>query len=174
MKRLKKRWVIEMAIDFEVKQKARDLYIIEGMTIEEVAGAVKVSERTVANWSTDGKWAEERARHREAIASIKDNSFKLKQQLIAKALNTLNSMESIDPQDMHGFRSILAATEIKEKEKKEAVTDIDRPRVFLEDMEFVAETLKEIDPEGLKILARNFDVIVNRFKERHEKAAQDN
>jgi hypothetical protein len=27
-----------------------------------------------------------------------------------------------------------------------------------------------VDPEGLKVLARNFDLIVARFKKEHEKA----
>lgn len=156
-----------MAIDFEIRQRARDLFIVEGLTINEVAGICGISDRTAANWSVEGGWNAERARHREAIASIKNNSFKLKQELIAKALNTLSNMDSIDPQDMHGFRSILAATEIKEKEKG-GVIDIDRPKLFLEDMEFVAEILKEIDPEGLKVFARNFDVIVDRFKARSQ------
>lgn len=159
-----------MAIDFETKQRARDLYVVEGMTLEEVAGACEISDRTAANWSTDGDWTGERGRYREALAGIRSNSFKLKQQLIAKALNTLNSMENIDPQDMHGFRSVLAATEIKEK-GKDAAVNIDRPKIFLEDMEFVAEVLREIDPEGLKVFALSFDRIVQRFKERHEKTA---
>lgn len=160
-----------MAIDFETKQKARDLYVVEGLTLEEVSRALDIAERTVANWSADGRWQDARIKHREVIASIKNNSFLLKQQLVAKALNTLDNMENIDPQDMHGFRSILAATEIKEKDKADSVSDVDRPKIFLEDMEFVAEILKEIDPEGLKILARNFDVIVDQFKERNAKAS---
>lgn len=161
-----------MAIDFEIKQRARDLYVVEGLTLEETATVCEISDRTVANWSVEDGWTEARTRHREAIASIKDNSFKLKQKLIAKALKTIENMENIDPQDMHGFRSILAATEIKERER--ATADPDRPKIFLEDMEFVAEVLKKIDPEGLKILARNFDEIVGKFKERNEKAAQNN
>ncbi|MEW5725855.1 MAG: phage protein Gp27 family protein [Thermodesulfobacteriota bacterium] len=43
---------------------------------------------------------------------------------------------------------------------------MDRPRCFLEDLELTAEVLKEADPEGLKVLARNWDLIVARGKER--------
>jgi len=159
-----------MAIDYETKQRAQDLYVVEGMTLEEVASACEISDRTAANWSTEGDWTGERARYREAIAGIRSNSIKLKQQLIQKALFTLTGMDNIDPQDMHGFRSILVATEIKEKEK-DAVANIDRPKIFLEDMEFVAEVLREIDPEGLKVLAGSFEEIVTRFKGKHAKTA---
>ena len=45
--------------------------------------------------------------------------------------------------------------------------ETDRPKLFLEDMEFVAEVLREVDPEGLKVIAKNFDTIISRFKEEH-------
>lgn len=158
-----------MTIDFDLRQTARDLYVIEGMTHEEVSQKTEVPIGTIKRWSSEDNWKGNRAKHRETITSIKNNSIRLKEQLMAKALKTLSSMDSINPQDMHGFRSILAAAEVKEKDKESGTADIDRPKLFLEDMEFVAEVLKEIDPEGLKILSRNFDEIVRRFKEKHEK-----
>ena len=42
--------------------------------------------------------------------------------------------------------------------------DADKPKAFLESLQFIAESLKEIDPEGLKVLAGNFDAITARFK----------
>jgi hypothetical protein len=160
-----------MAIDQETRQRAEDLFIIDGMTLEAIAKELDISDRTVANWSTEGGWTAKRRDYRTAMADIKRTSMALKKELITKALETLKTMDSIDPQDMHGFRSVLAAADIKKEKEAENITpEIDRPRIFLEDMEFVAETLKEIDPEGLKILARNFDVIVGRFKARSQEA----
>lgn len=153
-----------MAIDQETREQAEELFTVEGLTLEEISRRLEISDRTLANWSTSGNWVERRKKHREDIASIKKNSFKLRKELARKALETLENMESINPQDMHGFKSVLSMIEPKEKEKDQTVMNIDRPKLFLEDMEFVAEVLKEIDPEGLKIFARNFDVIVDRFK----------
>jgi hypothetical protein len=155
-----------MAIDQETRERAEELFTVDGLTLEEISGRLGISDRTLANWSAAGNWMECRKKHREDLASIKKNSFKLRKELARKAIETLENMQSINPQDMHGFKSVLSMIEPKEKEKDQAVADIDRPKLFLEDMEFVAEVLKEIDPEGLKIFARNFDVIVNRFKER--------
>lgn len=157
-----------MAIDQETREQAEELFIVEGLTLEEISCRLSISDRTLANWSSEGEWVSQRKKHRDDVASIKRNSFKLRKELARKALETLEGMSNINPQDMHGFKSVLTMIEPKEKEKDGMVVDIDRPKLFLENMEFVAETLKEIDPEGLKIFARNFDVIVNRFKEKLE------
>ena len=155
-----------MAHDAETRDRAEDLFVVDGLTLKDVAREVEVPERTVEQWSSEGNWTEKRREHRSTIADIKRKSVMLKRQLISKALLSLEGKEKIDSQDMHGFRSILAAAEIKEKQTAEA--HVDRPRLFLEDMEFIAEVLKEIDPEGLKVLARSFETIVERFKRKVE------
>lgn len=157
-----------MAIDQETRERAEELFTVDGLTLEEISKRLDISDRTLANWSASGNWMECRKKHREDLANIKRNSFKLRHELAKKALETLENMQSINPQDMHGFKSVLSMIEPKEKEKDQVVADIDRPKLFMEDMEFVAEILREIDPEGLKIFARNFDVIVGRFKDKKE------
>ena len=74
-------------------------------------------------------------------------------------------MDKTDPQNIHEVINLeKLATVLEKKSDDKEVQDIDRPKIFLEDLQFVAETLKEIDPEGLKVLSRTFDVIVKRFK----------
>jgi len=60
----------------------------------------------------------------------------------------------------------------RQGKKEEKTVQIDRPALFLEFLEFIAATLREIDPAGLKILARkdNFEKIIERFKEQHAQA----
>jgi len=151
-----------MAIDQESRERAEDLYIIDGLTLEEVAKAADINIRTLQNWSVEGNWPKRRKERLQRKRLLKDKLEILREKSIDKAI------ETGDPQ------AILAAYKIEEladrksrKEMESVVPDIDRPRLFLEDMEFVAETLKEIDPEGLRILAKNFDVIVGRFKEQY-------
>ena len=154
-----------MAIDQETRERAEELFTVDGLTLEEISGRLGVSDRTLANWSASGNWMECRKKHREDLASIKRNSFKLRKELARKAIETLENMQSINPQDMHGFKSVLSMIEPKEKEKDQAVADIDRPKLFLEHLEFIVSVLKEIDQEGLKVILRNFDEITNRFKD---------
>lgn len=154
-----------MAIDIELRERAREMYVVDGLTLEQVAKETGISEATVMRWSADEKWPEKKQEYRRTLSAIKRDSLKLKKNLISKALHSLENVDSIDPQDMHGFRAVLAATIIKESEGTSQVPDIDRPRLFLESLEFVAEVLREIDPEGLKIFARSFEEVVRRFKE---------
>jgi transcriptional regulator with XRE-family HTH domain len=154
-----------MAIDQETRERAEELFTVDGLTLEEISGRLGVSDRTLANWSASGNWMECRKKHREDLANIKRNSFKLRHELAKKALETLENMQSINPQDMHGFKSVLSMIEPKEKEKDQVVADIDRPKLFLEHLEFIVSVLKEIDQEGLKVMLRNFDEITGRFKD---------
>lgn len=154
-----------MAIDQEIRERAEELFTVEGLTLEEISKKLDISGRTLAGWSTAGNWVERRKKHRDDIASIKRNSFRLRKELAQKALETLESMESINPQDMHGFRSVISMLEPKEKDKDQAVVDVDKPKMFLENLEFIVSVLKEIDQEGLKVMLRNLDEITRRFKE---------
>jgi len=42
----------------------------------------------------------------------------------------------------------------------------DPHRLFLEHVQFMMSVLKDVDPEGLRIVARNFDTIIEKYKER--------
>ena len=154
-----------MAHDQEIREQAEELFVLDGMTLEQVAREVDVPERTVSNWSAEDGWVEKRMEYRKSISAIKRNTVTLRKNLIAKAL------QSLDPQDIYAATRLEAMASRTKKDVGPAA-EIDRPKLFLENVEFIIETLKEIDPEGLKILARSFEIIVERFKERHEKAAQ--
>lgn len=152
-------------ISWEIRERAEELYIVDGLTYEQVADATGVSVSQLKNWGVDGQWREKREEYRKALGEIKRNTVLLRKRLIAQALS------SLDPQHVYAAARVENIS-IKQGTKEESMApDIDRPKIFLEDMEFIAEVLQEIDPEGLKVFARNFEPIVNRFKERHEKTA---
>lgn len=76
----------------------------------------------------------------------------------------------VDHQAIYAFNNLLK-TIVDIRSRGENPADIDRPKLFMEDLEFVAKTLEEIDPEALKAFARNFDTVIDRFKEQHAQAA---
>jgi len=84
-----------MAIDFELREQAKDLYIIDGLTLEQVARETGISERTLAKWSSEEGWAERRREYRLALSEIKRSKVLLRRNLIEKAL------QSLDPQDIY-------------------------------------------------------------------------
>jgi transcriptional regulator with XRE-family HTH domain len=57
-------------------------------------------------------------------------------------------------------------------ETETAAVEIDKPAIFLETLEWIATKLRETDPEGLKVLARNFDMLVIQFKTEHAQNEQ--
>lgn len=149
-----------MAHDQEAKEQAKDLYVLDGLTLEQVAVETEIPIATVESWSASDGWAGRRREYKQSLADIKRKRVLLRKALIDKALMTL------DPQDVY------AASRMEATSKEHGQTHstgsgapgIDRPKLFLESMEFILTTLKEIDPEGLKVLAASFEVIVERFK----------
>jgi len=151
-----------MTEPLERREQAEELYIIDGLTLEQTAERTDIPVQTLKRWSSDNEWFQQRKKYRSELTGIKQNTVKL-----VKAL-TENALTTLDPQTIFAIARLKPAIE-KQRKQEVREADIDRPKLFLEDIEFIAQYLQENDPEGLKILARNFEVIVNLFKESHEK-----
>ena len=145
------------AYSWEVREDAEHLYVRKGLTFEEVAAETGVSVSQLKRWSEIGQWQELKKNH----FNLKRKKEMLHEAQLEKALGTL------DPQDIYALSRLetaLKRSEPARKEQKEV--EVDRPALFLEDLQFVAEILKEVDPEGLKVVAKSFELIVARFKKR--------
>jgi transcriptional regulator with XRE-family HTH domain len=70
------------------------------------------------------------------------------------------------------YQRAAAAALMDEMDTGEQSVEIDRPAIFLETLEWIALKLKETDPEGLKVLAQNFDTLVIQFKAEHAREQQ--
>jgi len=150
-----------MTIPQEDREDARGLYVIDGLTFDQVTKATGIAASTLKIWSEEEGWRESRREHRKSEQETKANILKLRKELYAEAL------KNCDPQMIYAavrLESVAAKLTPKEASPE---PDIDRPKIFLEDMEFIAETLREIDPEGLKVLATHFETIIQRFKTAH-------
>jgi hypothetical protein len=154
-------------IDWDTRERAEELYITAGQTFERVAGATGVSVSQLKRWASDENWQERRKQYRREIADIRRKDLMLRKELLESAL------KSMDPKKVYAYARMKKLAQSDEaRDSAAGVTYApDRPRLFLEDMEFVAQALKEIDPEGLKVFAGSFDEIVRRFKEKHAQAA---
>lgn len=139
-------------IDQELRQRAEELYVIDALTLEQVAAATGISERTIQNWSVEDGWLVKRKEFKNAAFEIR----KYKQ--IAKLKLIQDAVTSLDPQKIYAFARLDKET------KQEIVIKADKPAIFLECIEFIASVLKDTDPEGLKVLAANFDELISRYK----------
>jgi hypothetical protein len=147
-----------MAHDQEAKEQAKDLYVLEGLTLEQVATETEIPIATVESWSASEGWAGRKREYKASLADIKRKRVLLRKALIDKALQTL------DPQDVYAASRMEATSKDHGQASLSVPPEVDRPKLFLEDMEFIVTTLKEIDPEGLKVLAGSFETIVEKFK----------
>ena len=136
-----------------------------------------VTRQSVAEWRDRFDWQGRAARTDaeaekldQATASEALLNVLLKQK--GKYEDYLDSLPigEVDNQAIYAFNNILK-TIVDIRTKTDATVEIDRPKLFLEDLEFIAETLRDVDPEGLKVLGRSFDLVVKRFKEAHAQAA---
>ena len=153
-----------MGFSKETRIWAKELYVIEGLSLEEVSEETEIPLGTLKRWSSEEQWFDEKQRHRRELVTIDQDTLKLKK------LMTKHAIETLDPQVIHALNA-LNKIKISSKKADQKEPDIDRPKIFLEDLEFIAETLREIDPEGLKVVSRDFEMIVRRFKESHAQAA---
>ena len=148
-----------MTIALEDRDEARELYVVDGLTFEQVAKATGIAASTLQKWSDEEGWRASRTEYRKSLQEIRRNTTALRRKLLSEAL------ESCDPQMVYAAVRLENVAAKQAPKTQAAEPEIDRPKLFLEHVEFIAETLKEIDPEGLKVLAGNFETIIKRFKE---------
>jgi DNA-binding transcriptional regulator YiaG len=91
-------------IDWETRIDAEELYVVDGLTYEQVSERTGVSVTQLQRWGTDGGWVERRREYRNALGDIRRNTVKLRQALIESALN------SLDPQAVYAVARLESAT----------------------------------------------------------------
>lgn len=154
---------------------AEELFIVDGLTLEAIAARLSPggpSVTSLSNWKQDGEWDRLSAEWAEAQAELKSDSLKLRQKLVKRALAIMEE-SAPGPQELYAASAIAnrLGKGAGERQEDRPAPEIDRPAWFLADMQFIANILKEVDPEGLKVFARSFDLIVERFKREHAKTA---
>jgi hypothetical protein len=166
-----------------VRSKAKELYTVTGLNYEEVADAVKElfppptpSLSQIKRWAKMEGWRSRKEKLRMKAMELEEGIDEFKKLLLDLCIAKLKSMKEgnlkIDSQTLFGMVQVgnMVSPKKMETTKEALAPDIDRPALFLEDLTFIANILKEIDPEGLKVFARNFDLFVARFKAKHVKS----
>jgi transposase len=143
----------------ETREHAEELYVLDGYTYEQVARELNVGVRTVTTWSANNGWRERRRDYQKDRRDARRDLVRLRRDMLAHALETL------DPRVV-GAAVRVETVARKDDREKPGIPDspTDRPRLFMETLEFIAGALKDADPEGLKVLAKNFDRLVEKFK----------
>lgn len=132
-----------------------------------------ISRRSLQEWKKKFGWEERAAREDAARGERQDAAsddslltvLLTQKKKYEQYFDTL-ALGAVDNQAIYAYNNILKTLlDIRERTDAGRGAVIDRPKLFLEDLEFVAEHLKQHDPEGLRAFAKNFDGLVRKFKE---------
>jgi len=93
-----------MTTDMETREWAEELYVIEGLTLEEVSKKTGISEHTIQKWSADDGWKARQKEYRNAASEIRRYTRLTKLKLIKAA------MTSLDPQQIYAFAALERST----------------------------------------------------------------
>lgn len=89
-------------IPLETRFTAEEMYVVDGMTYDQVAEATGVSVSQLKRWGAESGWGERRREYRDALSTIRRDTVILRQKLIAKA------MDSLDPQSVYAVARMEA------------------------------------------------------------------
>jgi len=144
---------------------AEELYVYDGMTPEQITEKLDIPIQTLKQWASDRGWYQLKKELQTANIEIRHNSIRLLQKATKEAL------DSLDPEKIDVLSRLRPAIGWQDKGNAKE-PDIDRPRMFLKDMEFAVKVLQEVDPAALKLFGKNFGIIVRRWKEKHNQTGQ--
>ena len=165
-----------MAIGNELREIAYTLWRDNGRNLAKIERLLKsqhrtpVSRVTLTAWCKDYGW-EDRAAQAEAAAEKLKNATNIEtllNDLIKRKEGYDNYFDSlavakIDNQATYAYAGLLK--KIAEMQAMQtAVVGFDRPKFFLENLQWLVGWLKANDPEGLTVLARNIDSMTTAYK----------
>lgn len=160
----------EKGVRPQLEPVARQMYI-DGQSLTAIETALGVSRQTLSVWKGQTKKPDEefdewdKARARKASFGLRMEAL-MERELTFAEERQAGALEGGTLDNL----SKLGALVVRFREIEGQKGRIDKPALFMEAVEFIAGHLKENDPEGLKIIAKNFDGIISAFKENHAQA----
>ena len=148
-----------MTIDFEVHQRAEELYVLEGLSLEKVAEATGAAEVSVKRWSTADGWVAKRREYRKAQGEIGRLTVLYRLEILQEAMKTRH------PQHAFAWAAVERAAVDKAVSHAAPAGPVagDREIVTAED---AAEALREA-------VVRKLHIMLSRPEEINVKAVMD-
>jgi transcriptional regulator with XRE-family HTH domain len=141
----------------------------EGQTLEAISEALGVSRQSLSSWKAETRRPnEDQDDWDKARAQKSSNMQRLKNLFDRELLFAEERQSGAIPQPTLNTLTQLGALVQRWETVERAASaggGYDRPKVFLENLQFIAGWLRDNDPEGLKALAESFDPLTLAFKE---------
>lgn len=126
---------------------AERFYVIELMTLEEVAQKVGVNERTIRRWKKEYNWERKKSQFLNSKQMFHEELFSFARKLMHSIEFDINNNERVDPGRMFAFTKLLPMV-IKIKAYED---DISKQNNNDEVKEITPEFIKEINEQFLGI-----------------------
>jgi hypothetical protein len=148
----------------ELEPVARQMYI-DGKSLTAIEAMLSVSRQTLTTWKGQTKKPSEefdewdKARARKASFGLRMES------LLERELTFAEERQpgAIDGGSLDNLAK-LGSLVVKFRATENTGAGYDKAKVFLENLQWIVVWLQENDPEGLKILAADFDAMTMKFK----------
>lgn len=96
---------------------AERFYVIEHMTIDEIASRLQLNHKTVLAWKSEGNWEEKRFQLLRSKQMFHEELYEFARKLMYSIQEDLSNCEKVDPGRMFAFTRMLPLiTKIKEYE----------------------------------------------------------
>lgn len=143
---------------------ARQMYV-EGKTLSDIEAELGVSRQSLSDWKGRTKKPGEDKDEWDKARECK-SSYGLRMEALFS--RELTYAESRQPGAIEGLTldniSKLGSLVVKFKAVEGQGSGYDKGKVFLENLQWIIAYLRENDPEGLKVLAADFDAMTMQFK----------
>lgn len=101
---------------------AEQLYVVEQLTLREIADRLPVSERTIGDWSREGNWDDKRRQHIESRRMFHEELYSLGRKLIKAVNDDLDAGQEVSHRRLNSIARIVPLL-LKAKEYEEVVRE---------------------------------------------------
>jgi hypothetical protein len=126
---------------------AERMYVVEQMTLEEIASKTDSNERTIRRWKEEGEWDGKRDRFLDSKQLFHEELYEFARELMGRIRKDLASGEKVDTGRMYAFLRMLPSI-MKVKEYEDVV---DQKRAEEGKKGLTPEVVREIEEKVLGI-----------------------
>lgn len=127
---------------------AERLYVIEQMTINEIASQLKIHEKSVRNWKTEFEWDKKREQYIDSKQMFHQELFNFARKLMVSIEYDMENNQRVDPGRMFAFTKMLPMIG-KIKEYEDEISQ--KTGEETDSKELTPEFIKKIQEEFLGI-----------------------
>jgi hypothetical protein len=86
---------------------AERLYIVEQMSLAEIASRLRLAEKTVRNWKDEGDWETKRLGHLRSKQALHEELYEFARSLLKSIKDDIAAEKDVSPGRMYAFTKLL-------------------------------------------------------------------